>query len=225
MPTFPEAGAADARAESQTSIYLTAALYSDGLPTSAKIRNLSATGALVDVPVIPAAGALVQLIRGSLIAHAIVTWSADHHCGLKFSGRIDVDHWRAAPVNAEQHRIDEAVRLIKASAMPLTVPARSASEPEPDCPETELADHLELVTKLLGTLGDALAGDPGVVMRHGDALQNLDIAMQSIAAVSAVVAALGPLGLRNAKLAALRKSAEQACGPPLSNARARAGRG
>lgn len=212
VPTFSQAGAADARAHPRTSIYLTAALYSDGLPTPAKIKNLSATGALVDVPVIPAEGTLVQLIRGSLIAHAIVTWSADNLCGLKFSGRIDVQHWREAPANAEQQRVDEVVRLIKAGAIPLPLPAsgQPGGKQDHDCPETDLADDLRLASRLLENLGDVLAGEADIVTRCGSALQGLDIAMQTIAAAATVIAELNPLALTSGKLAALRKSAEQA---------------
>src|SRR5579885_2200883 len=83
----------DARAEQRASLYLAAALYCDGSSSLVKIRNISPTGALVEGPLIPAPGSLVQLVRGQLIVHGLVAWSADARCGLKFSGTVEVQKW------------------------------------------------------------------------------------------------------------------------------------
>ena len=121
----PEHHAADARAGARSSLYLGAALYCDGSSTPARIRNMSAEGALVEAAVLPEIGALVQLVRGTLIVHGLVIWCAEGRCGLKFSGAVVVQQWRTAPANAEQHRVDEVVSLVKAGAVPLPVAAHS----------------------------------------------------------------------------------------------------
>jgi len=201
----------DARSAQRESLYLAAALYCDGSPVPVKIRNMSASGALVEGVVLPGVGALVQLIRGALIVHALVAWTAEARCGLKFSGVVDVQQWRAVPTNTEQQRVDEVVRLVKAGVVPLPVPplahvgGHKNSEPGP-----ELSGDLRRASELLDDLGAALATDSDVVMRHGAALQNLDIAMQVIAAVETIIAGGSDPNNDGLKLLALRTSADQA---------------
>jgi hypothetical protein len=177
-----------------------------------KILNMSTTGALIEGAVLPGVGTLVQLIRGTLIVHALVAWSAEVRCGLKFSGGVDVPQWRANPTNTEQQRVDEVVRLVKAGAVPL--PARRDAEfgGYNESPEasTQLSVDLRRASELLEHLGAALASDPDVVVRHGPKLQNLDIAMQVIGAIETIVAGKSDLNIDRLKLAGLRRSADQA---------------
>jgi hypothetical protein len=202
----------DARGASRASIFLAAVLYHDGTPSPVKIRNISPTGALVEGPIIPPATTPVQLVRGGLIAHGQVAWSVDGRCGLKFSSSVDVQQWRATPTNSEQKRVDEVVRLVKAGAVPLPVPpiVRTGSPGEVKDTGGELAADLSRASELLNNLGGALALDREVVARHGTALQKLDIAMQMIAAVEAILAGRSDPASDAAKLLGLRTSVTQA---------------
>lgn len=210
-PTLVRSRAVDARGSTRASLYLAAALYCDGSSSPVKIRNISSTGALVEGAVIPSIGTLVQLVRGGLIVHGLVAWSVDGRCGLKFSGCVDVQQWRAAPNNSEQQRVDEVVRLVRAGAVPLAVPQPSQLRPHESCePGETLSGDLRRASELLDNLGGALASDVDIVTRHGPALQNLDIAMQVIAAVEAVIAGRSDLEIDSTKLPGLRRSADQA---------------
>jgi len=207
----PQSRTVDSRETARSSLYLGAALYCDGGSTPARIRNMSSRGALVEAAVVPEVGALVQLIRGTLIVHGLVIWSEEGRCGLKLSGSVDVQQWRSAPANAEQQRVDDVVRVVKAGAVPLPVaehcdvgrPAGRAVD------QDDMAADLRRVTELLDMLGEVLAGDPDVVMRHGTALQNLDISMQVVAAVHAICSGQHD-GSYDHKISGLRKSADQA---------------
>jgi hypothetical protein len=211
VPKSVHSSAADARGAARASLYIAAALYCDGSPSPVKIRNISATGALVEGAVIPSVGALVQLVRGGLIVHGLVAWCVDGRCGLKFSGCVDVQQWRAVPSNSEQQRVDEVVRLVKAGAVPLPVPPLSQLSPEAGNDSgAELSGDLQRASELLDNLGAVLAGDPDIVTRHGAAMQNLDIAMQVIAAVQAIIAGHCDFEIDGAKLQGLRRSADQA---------------
>jgi hypothetical protein len=197
------------REEPRASLYLAASLYCDGQSVSVKIRNLSPNGALLEVPApVPASG-LVQLVRGPLIVHALVIWSEGGRCGLKFSGVIDIQRWRLAPANAEQQRVDDIVRIVKTSAVPLPAPTQEEAELKEDRP---LSADLKLATELLARLGDRLAGDDAVVASHGADLQNLDIAMQMIGAVEAMLSGQSDLATDATKIISLRRSADQALG-------------
>lgn len=212
VPTSVHSRAADARGASRASLYLAAALYCDGFSSPVKIRNISSTGALIEGLLIPAMGSLVQLVRGDLIVHGLVAWSVEGRCGLKFSGSVDVQRWRAAPSNGEQQRVDEIVRLVKAGAVPLPVPPLSEVGHSDEIldPGLELSGDLRRASGLLDTLGGILASDPDIVTRHGTALQNLDIAMQVIAAVEAIIGGHSDFEIDATKLQGLRRSADQA---------------
>jgi hypothetical protein len=173
---------------------------------------MSPDGALVEAAVIPELGALVQVVRGDLIVHGLVIWSQGGRCGLKFSGSVDVQQWRAAPINSEQDRVDDVVRLVKAGAVPLPVATYggAAGSEVANAPNEQIAADLCRVTELLEALGNVLAADDDVVMRHGTALQNLDISMQVIAAVHSILVGGADRAANDVKLAGLRRSAEQA---------------
>jgi hypothetical protein len=211
-PNSLECRTPDVRGDPRSSIYLAAALYCDGSSSPVKIRNISATGALVEGGTVPGQGSLVQLVRGGLIVHGLVAWTAEGRCGLKFSGSVDVRKWRAVPGNAEQHRVDEVVRLVKAGAVPLPLPplAHQLDQAELDAPATDLSGDLKRVSVLLESLGATLSGDPDVVERHGAALQSLDIAVQVLAAVDGILGGHADGDCDLTKLAGLRRSADQA---------------
>jgi len=212
MPASPvEVPMSDQRTAPRSSIYLAATLYCDGSALPIKIRNISATGALLEGSSVPTDGSLVQLVRGDLIVHGLIAWSARTRCGLKFSGSVDVQRWRAAPSNSEQERVDEVVRLVKAGAVPLPVPPLAHQNPKDaiDAPN-DFCEDLQRASQLLESLGASLSNDPAVVMSHAAALQNLDIAMQVLSAVRAVISGEADLEIEPMKLAGLRRSADQA---------------
>ncbi|HEV8408225.1 MAG TPA: hypothetical protein VGQ34_09865 [Sphingomicrobium sp.] len=209
-PTSDQVRSADARIAPRTSIYLAAALYCDGASAPVKIRNMSTAGALVEGAVLPDLGSLVQLVRGGLIVHGLVSWSSDGRCGLKFSGLVDVQRWQAVPSNNEQQRVDEIVRLVKAGAVPLAVPPLAKTDDRGETPDADISGDLRRAAQLLDCLCNVLASDPDIIERQGSALQNLDIAIQMIGAVEAVIAGGPNLDSDGARLGALRISADQA---------------
>lgn len=211
VPTLAPVVSTDARRAARTSIYLTASLFNEECVSSVKVRNISANGALVEAAVVPRPGTLVQLVRGNLIVHGLVAWSVEGRCGLKFSGTVDVQQWRASPTNSEQQRVDEVVRLVKAGAVPIPLRERAQSADEERCASGgEPAGDLKLAVQLLEKMGEALADDPAVIVRFGQDLQRLDIAIQVIAAVQEIISGVSEIGVDETKLAGLRRSAEQA---------------
>lgn len=200
---------ADTRGTHRASMYLAACLYSDTTSSPVRIRNMSVSGALVQAAVVPRPSSAVRLIRGSLVVDATVAWSDEGRCGLQFSGSVDVQQWLASPTNTEQQRVDEAVRLIKAGAVPFPV----ASLPRctsGDHPATQIAEDLFRTSALLQALGDALACDYETVVRHAGPLQNLDIATQTLTALAKAVINGSSDPAIVSKLDHLRRSAAQA---------------
>lgn len=210
-PLLGREAANDLRDAPRLSLYLSASLFCDGTSSPVKIRNISPTGALVDSAPSAAEGSLVQLVRGSLIVHALVVWSENGRCGLSFSGCIEVEQWRAAPFNAEQQRVDDIVRIVKEGSVPL--PATASEDVFPRSASKDgLPADLRRVAELLAKLGDRLARDEIVVSLYGAELQNLDIAAQVVNAVETILTGHGNLASDAAKMISLRKSADQALG-------------
>lgn len=205
QPTEQKASS-DRRTANRSSLYLAASLYCDGSVYPVKIRNISSAGALLDTLTVLAPGSLVQLIRGPLIVHALVAWTDQGRLGLKFSGTVDVQRWRQTISNAEQQRVDDVVTLVKAGAVPLQVYSSASSLEEMNGPSSDLLR----ASKLLSRLGDRLANDAIVVANFPGELQNLDIAIQVIDAIAALMESRTDLAIDATKFASLRKSADQA---------------
>jgi len=205
QPTEQKASS-DRRTANRSSLYLAASLYCDGSVYPVKIRNISSAGALLDTLTVLAPGSLVQLIRGPLIVHALVAWTDQGRLGLKFSGTVDVQRWRQTISNAEQQRVDDVVTLVKAGAVPLQVYSSASSLEETNGPSSDLLR----ASKLLSRLGDRLANDAIVVANFPGELQNLDIAIQVIDAIAALMESRTDLAIDATKFANLRKSADQA---------------
>lgn len=200
----------EGRETARVNLFMAATLHSSGVETAVKIRDLSATGAQIECSLLPAVGSSMTLTRGRLSVHGHVAWCTERRCGLHFSTRIAVADWMANPVNREQQRVDHVVALVKAGAAPLA-PRASVPAPQVAAGVDDVGEDLRRVSQLLGSLGNALANDPAIVIRHGIALQNLDIAMQTLIALAdAMQAGARTDGPGIARLNELRTSCAEA---------------
>ena len=66
--------------------------------------------------------------------------------------------------------------------------------PTDDLLRLRLAEELDYARRLLALMGEELAGDAPVVVRHGQTLQSIDIVGQMIGHVAAVVRSCDPPG-------------------------------
>lgn len=73
-------------------------------------------------------------------------------------------------------------------------PLPAALQPSDDLIKLRLAEELEYARRMLDTMGDELSGDMGVVMRHGMALQTVDIVGQMLGHIANVVKSSDPEG-------------------------------
>ena len=191
----------DARGDVRTNLFLAATLLVDGAkPQPARIRNLSPRGALIEAAVVPARRTPVRLVRGDHSIAGRVAWEAGSRAGLEFAGTVSVKAWMAPPANGEQQRVDTLVAQLRAGTPPPPEPPRAVVAPA-------VPAELELVVRLLEQLGEALATDDHVLVKHGVQLQKIDIAVQMVNAIARTAEGQGGTG---ARLADLRTSAEQA---------------
>lgn len=171
-----------------------------------KIRDLSAAGAQLESSLLPEVGTEITLARGRLSVPGRVTWCAGRRCGVKFTSPISVPDWMANPLIRQQERVDHVVALVKAGAVPVEM-----SDQRKSVTSELFAEDLRQVARLLDILGDALAGDPTIVVKHGIQLQNLDIAVQTLATLAETIDIKGSEGgERLDRLADLRTSCAEA---------------
>jgi hypothetical protein len=79
--------------------------------------------------------------------------------------------------------------------------------------QLRLAEELDYARRLLDAMGDELCGDVAVVMRHGTALQSVDILGQMLGHIAGVIrcsepqAAVERIGMAELKARLMRRSA------------------
>jgi hypothetical protein len=73
-------------------------------------------------------------------------------------------------------------------------PLPPAMIPTDDALRRRLAEELEYARRMLDTMGDALASDGAVVVRHGTSLQSVDIVGQMMGHIANVIRSSDPEG-------------------------------
>lgn len=184
--------AADRRAGNRSNVMLGATLVVGAAHADVRIRNLSPTGALLELPLPPASGTRLRLRRFAHEASGRVIWSAQHRCGVAFDQQVSVADWIAAARagafgSVGQRRVDAIQQAVRSGAGPVA-PASVASIVPVDL-QPRVAAELTELKRIVEALGDELIADPVVVMNHSGALQSLDLISQSLAALASVITA------------------------------------
>ena len=150
-------------------MFLTATLDTGAASSPVRIRNISARGALIDGPSLPAIGARVRLIRGELRASGELAWTGAGQCGLNFNSEIDVAQWIERVGHAGQQRVDRVVAALRSSA-----PVARAADFD------LVEDSLPEVSAALDALCERLARTPDMSIELGEKLIELDTIAQSL---------------------------------------------
>lgn len=165
------------RIEPRTNMFVLATISWAGASGPVKIRNMSASGALIEGTVLPPVGETVLLRRGSSVAAGKIAWCKGGKAGVKLDQKVAVSEWMPGD-STGQTRVDQIVHRIRsekptAEHLPVTsAPLISSSE-------------LRTLADGLCSLADDLADDMDFVIRHSSRLQLLDIAAQTLRKVAA----------------------------------------
>ena len=200
----------DPRGAARSNMFLAAVLHGPDGAVPVKVRNMSATGALIEGATVPSLETAVRLVRGSLAISCVVAWSAEGRCGLHFSSLACVRDWLAPAANRDQQRVDEMVSLLKLGAVPLPQRPKIEAHCPADARSAILGADLHRVSRLIEKLGDELAADAAVLASHAGALQNVDIAVQTLAAIGHALAGASDEQAIASRLESLRASCTQA---------------
>ena len=165
----------DAVRDPRTNMFMAAVLHWAGRSAPVTLRNLSPTGALVEGAVLPMAGELIHLVRGTLCADGNVAWSVGRRCGVRLGHLIDVAKWMAPPGKSQPTPIGLTAEAGRHLAIPPPVPSPMSRSIEPS-PARLLRD----LERLLLDVSNDLASDSATVARHGTQLQKLDLIAQGL---------------------------------------------
>ena len=157
----------DHRAEGRANVFLGAVLDSAAGSIPVRVRNISASGALIEGPILPAPEAKVRLVRGPLQATGTLAWEAQNHAGVSFEEPINVEAWVQRIGHSGQQRVDSVVAAIRRGE-----PVRSRTD--------EPADPLAGLSRALDELCDRLAASAEFPPGLGDDLLKLDVIAQSL---------------------------------------------
>lgn len=79
------------RRSRRSNVLLTASIEIEGEQLSVKLRNLSAEGALVEGPLLPAAESKIIFHRNELSVRGHVAWVGGNHAGISFDRPLEPD--------------------------------------------------------------------------------------------------------------------------------------
>ena len=182
MPAFPAAPSESepdavpglSARDPRTNTMLAAVIHFAGQRADVFLRDVSATGALMDGPVLPKVGESVLLERGTIRVTATVIWRHDRRCGVHYDHVVPVAEMMrrvGAGSSAQQARIDQVQRQLRSGYV---APMPAAPAPAPRA----LRSDFGYACRLVETVGDELARDAYVLSRYGPTLQKLDELMQ-----------------------------------------------
>lgn len=160
----------------RTRVMLAAKVSARGMELSVRVRNMSASGALLEGTTLPEPGSMVVISRAAHCAAAEVRWVGAGLCGVEFVELVDVTAWTGA------------------KAQPKTAPFPQQRQPDQDLGLEEavpyrVGEELAYVQRIVENLGDELSSNPLIVQRYPAALQNFDLANQLLGHLSRVLMA------------------------------------
>jgi hypothetical protein len=158
----------DQRSAGRSNVFLAAVLHGGATAVPVRIRNISATGALIEATSLPSAGTAVRLVRGDLCASGELAWTTARHAGIRFVDAIHVEGWVKRVGHSGQQRVDTVVEALR----------RSESVP-PELQEGARVDSLRSISAALDELCAGLAGGD-VTLELGEQLIKLDAIAQAL---------------------------------------------
>ena len=166
------------RALERTHLFAAITVSWSGGSEQARLRNICAEGALIELPGGLRIGEKVRLRRGDVSASCMVVWSADKRIGIHFDRAAAVHHWLPAG-STDQRRVDETFRQFKQAP---ASPRPPSATPLPTSPRS--AAEIDGIADMLDSLADSMAEDAYFVTRFMEKLQALDLASQQLRRMS-----------------------------------------
>ncbi len=181
------------RTEPRMNLFLSASAEIDGRCFPVRIRNLSALGAMIESPDLPGPGNAVLVERTGLKVAGILQWSRGQRAGVRFDRSIDLAAWSPPRIVSRRNQadVDREIATARAGQSQPLSPPRLTVPHDPEL-RRRIGDELRAVSIMLENAGGALAGDPAVIDRHLERLQEFDIASQMLAELASLLSSDNP---------------------------------
>lgn len=167
----------EGRHHERTHLFLAASLHSTAGSCPVHVRNISASGALIEGAIVPNKGDRLILKRGSLEASADVVWKVGRKAGISFHSVIIVSDWMGRQPSAHQGRVDAMVQAIRSGARD---GAGGAGDPQAAAAaQPSVEAELEELGRTLTALEQGLLGDVILFATHPE-IQLIDVARQAV---------------------------------------------
>ena len=181
----------------RTNLFLAATLIGHRSRLAVTVRNLSSSGALIRSQVPFEDEGPLCLVRGSLRANGVFVWRHGVSGGIQFDAPIDLADWAPGVARAGQMDVDRMVAQSRGQAVALAPPklAEGAHNVEHANLIARIAEEIAFVSRKLEAVGNDLAEDPAVIIRHAAQLQDLDITIQVLGHLNRLLASDDPQAL------------------------------
>lgn len=157
----------DHRSQPRSNVFLSASLMVGPVALPVRVRNLSASGALLDGGSLPPPGTSIRLVRGDLTAEGEIAWQSGGQAGVRFNGTIDVAAWVKKIGHSGQQRVDAAIAAIRGNA---AIPQHDPVQPP----------SLVRISHDLDAICERLATSLVMTIEFGDELVKLDTLAQTL---------------------------------------------
>lgn len=170
----------DLRRSRRKNVFLSAVVETQTGKYPIRVRNMCATGAMIEGADLPKEGSAVMLRRGSLQAHGHVAWCRNGECGLLLVTPVDVERWLAPPANARQAEVDAMFGRSTAVHSKEAIACVAIAEP----PDPTILRAVAILADLLRAVGDRFTRDPIVLTNYTLEMQAFDVAAQALEAMA-----------------------------------------
>lgn len=202
-------GGAEARADPRINLFLSATVEVDGRSLSVRIRNLSRRGAMIECPGLPQSGSAIVIERTGLKIGGLLRWASGPRAGVQFDRVIDLAAWSPSLglTTRNQSDVDSAIAAVRSGTAPAPLVSSRRADPVDNLAlRGRIGEELNCLSRMLEAASDALAGDPNVIARHIERLQEFDMASQMLVELAALLAADDPASaLATIKLSDLQR--------------------
>ena len=174
----------EGRQQARTHLFVAATLYADAGSTPVTIRNMSASGALLEGAVLPDVGERIDLKRGQLRAAGWIAWRVARKAGVRLEATVHVPDWMTRQVSTGQEQVDALMSMVRNHGQAVAAVAGRATG------QLSMEGELLQLRLELGELEAALLKDVVMIATHPE-IQTLDISVQRIDRVLKALRARG----------------------------------
>lgn len=174
----------DEREVPRTNLFLSAVAHWAGTSAPVRLRDLSATGARLEGPVLPDLDKPILLSRGELRCEGLVVWREPGRCGVRFNDMLQVVAWiPGSSSEPGQAKVDQMVARVRFEQ------SRRDVAPTHDPLSSRIAEEIVHTTRLLQGISEALAADPLVAASHRRHLKEMSVSVRVLAHIARILAA------------------------------------